>query len=99
VAVFLAEEMVEVERMTKKGLRTFDTRQAVLGLDVTPYDGGMRLDVILRHAVPAVRPDDVVSGLTRVASLELTDPVLVTRLAQGPWDEDARTIGDPLARG
>jgi radical SAM-linked protein len=99
VAVFLTEETVEVERMTKKGLRTFDTRQAVLGLDVTPYDGGMRLDVLLRHAVPAVRPDDVVSGLTRVASLELTDPVLVTRLAQGPWDEDARTIGDPLAGG
>ncbi|WP_283138282.1 TIGR03936 family radical SAM-associated protein [Rhizohabitans arisaemae] len=31
---FLAREQVEVERLTKKGMRRFDTRQAVVGLTV-----------------------------------------------------------------
>ena len=48
------------ERMTKKGLRDFDCRAAVLSLDGRPpTDGGPALELVLRHAEPAVRPDDV----------------------------------------
>ena len=55
-----------VERMTKKGLREFDCRAAVVALRGRARgDGDRRLDLVLRHAVPAVRPDDVLSGLPR----------------------------------
>ena len=39
VTTFLAAEEVVVQRMTKKGLRDFDSRAAVLGLDVVPVVG------------------------------------------------------------
>ena len=94
---FLARSSVTVERMTKKGLRSFDTRAAVLALLVTAYDAGSRLTVVLRHAVPAVRPDDVLTGLRQVGGLEDAGAPLVTRLAQGPFDEATGTIGDPLS--
>ena len=55
--------------MTKKGLRTFDSREAVLALGATSYDGGTALEVVLRHTEPAVRPDDVLTGLQRVGGL------------------------------
>jgi radical SAM-linked protein len=100
VAAFLASESVAVERMTKKGLRSFDSRAAVLDLGVTAYDGpppGTRLEVLLRHTVPAVRPDDVLTGLHRVGGLETTGAPLLTRLAQGPYDESSGTVGDPLS--
>jgi hypothetical protein len=78
-------------------LRSFDTRAAVLALQVTAYDAGSRLTVVLRHAVPAVRPDDVLTGLRQVGGLEDAGAPLVTRLAQGPFDEATGTIGDPLS--
>ena len=96
VARFLAEESVRVERMTKKGLREFDCRAAVVALGVTAGERGARLDLVLRHAVPAVRPDDVLAGLAAAAGLELGEAPLLTRLAQGPLDEATRTVGDPL---
>ena len=34
-------------------------------LDTPGRDGGARLDLVLRHAVPSVRPDDVLTGLAR----------------------------------
>jgi radical SAM-linked protein len=94
---FLARASVTVERMTKKGLRSFDSRAAVLALDVTTYDAGSRLTAVLRHTVPAVRPDDVLTGLRQVGGLEDAGAPLVTRLAQGPYDEANGTIGDPLS--
>jgi radical SAM-linked protein len=94
---FLGCASVTVERMTKKGLRSFDSRVAVLSLDVTTYDVGSRLTVVLRHMVPAVRPDDVLTGLRQVGGLEDAGAPLVTRLAQGPFDEATGTIGDPLS--
>ena len=99
IATFLATPEVSVERMTKKGLRSFDCRAAVVALAVreeTSYDGGSRLDLVLRHTVPAVRPDDVLSGLTEVAGLLPDGPALLTRLAQGPLDDATGEIGDPL---
>ena len=97
VAAFLAEESVAVERMTKKGLREFDCRAAVVSLGVEPREGGgSRLDLVLRHAVPAVRPDDVLSGIARIAGLQLAGAPLLTRIAQGPLDAEAGAVVDPL---
>lgn len=95
VATFLAAESVLVERMTKKGLREFDCRAAVVSLAAGPRDGGARLDLVLRHGVPAVRPDDVLSGLRATASFEAGRAPLLTRVAQGPLAADG-TVGDPL---
>jgi radical SAM-linked protein len=95
VAGFLAEEAVLVERMTKKGLRSFDCRAAVVTLVATPQGEGCRLDLVLRHTVPAVRPDDVLSGLRSSTDLDPGPAPLLTRLAQGPLTDDG-SVGDPL---
>jgi len=95
-AAFLAAEEVPVQRMTKKGLRDFDSRAAVLSLEVSAEGEGAVLDVLLRHLEPAVRPDDVLSGLVSVGGAELVGVPLLTRLAQGPLDEATGEIGDPL---
>jgi radical SAM-linked protein len=97
VTAFLAAPSVSVERMTKKGLRTFDSRAAVLALEVAAYDEGSRLVAVLRHTVPAVRPDDVLAGLREAGGLEEPGAPLVTRLQQGPLEEATGEIGDPLS--
>ncbi|MBL0747201.1 DUF2344 domain-containing protein [Nocardioides sp. G10] len=99
---FLAADEALVERMTKKGMREFDARAAVVSLSVladegaTGVDGRTTLDVVLRHGTPAVRPDDVLRGLTTVAGLETGQAPLMTRLSQGPLLADGE-VGDPLA--
>lgn len=127
VAAFEAAGEVLVERMTKNGVRTFDTRAAVTAIeagaaagstaafvshatghaaghapshaagdgvpagdsDVGEGDGHQErpcaiLRLVVRHLTPAVRPDDVLTGLGRVAGLVPPVPPQVTRLAQGP---------------
>ncbi len=96
VDAFLAVDSVPVERMTKKGLRTFDCREAVVALSTSPHPKGVELDLTLRHTVPAVRPDDVLTGLTAVAGLQTDGPPLLTRLQQGPLDPATGQVGDPL---
>jgi radical SAM-linked protein len=97
VTDFLAVDAVPVERMTKKGMRTFDCRAAVVALTAREREqGGTELDLTLRHTVPAVRPDDVLTGLGEVAGLRPDTPPLVTRLRQGPLDEATGEVGDPL---
>ena len=99
VARFLASEEALVERMTKKGMRTFDARGAVRSLVVLAEaegTGRTSLDVVLRHGTPAVRPDDVLRGLDAVAGLAAGEAPMMTRLAQGPLLESG-AIGDPLA--
>ena len=54
------------------------------------------LQVVVRHGVPAVRPDDVLAALTKVAGLVLPYPARVTRLAQGPLSADGWSVTDPL---
>lgn len=97
VRAFLDRPSVTVERMTKKGMRSFDSRAAVLALEAAAYDEGSRITIVLRHTVPAVRPDDVLAGLRDVGGLGDAGVPLVTRLAQGPLDESTGTIGDPLS--
>ena len=96
VVTFLAADEVLVERMTKKGLREFDCRGAVLSLKADDGERGSLLDLVLRHGVPAVRPDDVLNGLARTSDLAPDQTPLLTRLSQGPLDPDDGTIGDPL---
>jgi len=93
VEAFLAVDEVSVERMTKKGLRTFNCRGAVLSLGAD----GTQLDLLLRHEVPAVRPDDVLAGLRDVSALDVGEAPTLTRLAQGPLDPATGAVGDPLA--
>ncbi|VXB85260.1 TIGR03936 family radical SAM-associated protein [Nocardioides sp. AX2bis] len=103
VTDFLALESVPVERMTKKGLRTFDCRTAVLHLEVEDAEvdaagrPGSTLDLLLRHTVPSVRPDDVLTGIRSCSSLPLPDRVLLTRLAQGPLTPAEDGLEDPLS--
>ncbi|WP_307842325.1 TIGR03936 family radical SAM-associated protein [Streptomyces sp. RK75] len=123
---FLAAESVEVQRQTKKGLRSFDARAAVRSLTVAGQDDGQPtgqhaeadtaadaagstgtdrpgkgacaiLRLVVRHVTPAVRPDDVLSGLRATADLAPPVPAAVTRLAQGPLDEESGTVTDPFA--
>jgi len=89
---FLAEEEVLVERMTKKGLRQFDCRGAVVTLSAD----GAALDLVLRHVEPAVRPDDVVTGLRALTGFEPGPAPLLTRVAQGTLDPATGEISDPL---
>ena len=102
VEAFLAREEILVERMTKRGLRSFDCRGAVLRLTVAhepvPVATCAILQVVLRHGTPAVRPDDVLAGVLDVATLPVTGPALLTRLAQGPLIAASGTVDDPLAR-
>jgi radical SAM-linked protein len=97
VEAFLAADEISVERMTKKGLRTFDCRGAVRSMSVEAGERGSRIDVLLTHGVPSVRPDDVLTGLKTVSGLETVEGgVLLTRAGQGPILDDG-TLGDPLA--
>jgi radical SAM-linked protein len=97
IAEFLARTSVAVQRMTKKGLREFDARAAVLSLAVSAVAGGSEIDLVVRHTEPAVRPDDVVAGLRVVSDVGFDSAALVTRLAQGPWDAARSEIADPFA--
>jgi radical SAM-linked protein len=122
VEAFNTAETVEVQRMTKNGVRTFDARPAVASLQSTEkhrtqpatglgsdgaasvahHDGPTGrpcaiLRLVVRHVTPAVRPDDVLSGLRAVADLAPPVPAAVTRLAQGLLDEETGTVTDPLA--
>ncbi len=83
VAALLEVETLQVERMTKAGMRTFDARAAIVELRVVDE---ATVEVVTRHGVPLVRPDDVVQALGRLTpAFAPTDPPLLTRLAQGDW--------------
>ena len=94
VQKFLALEQAPVERLTSKGLRRMDARSAVVTLDVTDASDGSEaasgtttLRMVLRHVVPAVRPDDVLTALRDVSDVIPAAPSLITRLAQGSLGE------------
>ncbi|MCB0913631.1 MAG: TIGR03936 family radical SAM-associated protein [Propionibacteriaceae bacterium] len=92
VAELLTSDRVEVERMTKSGLRRFDVRAAVITLSA----GGNRIELVSVISEPLVRPDDLVQALHLIRpTLKTGVPPLVTRLEQGTWDGER--ILDPLA--
>lgn len=104
VAVFLAADEVLVERMMKQGMRSLDARQPVARLVVTRQSDApcevvappcAILDLVVRQVTPAVRPDDVLSGLRVVAGLEPPVPPRATRLAQGMLTPQGEIV-DPL---
>lgn len=99
VEVLLATDEVIVERMTKKGVRSFDARAAIQSAEVVDQPSGKSscaiLDVVLRHGSPSVRPDDVLAALHETSGLRVT-AALQQRLAQGPLDGEDGTVGDPL---
>jgi radical SAM-linked protein len=101
VTALLAQPEVSVERLTKDGRKSVDVRGPIVSAVVsqsqdTPSDQPRAiLDLVVRQATPAVRPDDVLSALRAVAGLALDVPPRVVRLAQGPLDEAGR-VGDPL---
>jgi radical SAM-linked protein len=102
VDALLAERHVEVERMMKAGPRRFDARGPVVRLaagagQTASGDPCAILRLVVRHATPAVRPDDVLTALRQVAGLTPPVPPLVTRLAQGPLERVSGQVGDPLA--
>ncbi|MDO5499884.1 MAG: TIGR03936 family radical SAM-associated protein [Propionibacteriaceae bacterium] len=91
VTALLDAGEVIVERLTKRGVRQFNAREAVIDLIVHPE----ALEVLTRHLVPLVRPDDVVQALTLVEPDLIIPPgVLLTRLEQG--ELNGSEIADPL---
>ncbi|MFL6158040.1 MAG: TIGR03936 family radical SAM-associated protein [Marmoricola sp.] len=104
VQQLLDTEEVTVERMTKKGLRTFDARASIAHLAARPGGGSGAdqescaiLQVVLRHGTPSVRPDDVLAALREISGISTSSAALSQRLAQGPLDLRTGTVGDPLA--
>jgi len=104
VKSFLDAAEVPVERMTKQGRRSFDARAAVTHIAVSeqsdlPSEAFAApcaiIDLVVRQVTPAVRPDDVLSGLRVVAGLEPPVPPRVTRLAQGTLTPQGEIV-DPL---
>ena len=99
VSMFLAADSVVVDRLMKDGIRKLDARAAVVSMGASRDEEQSlcaTLRVVVRHVTPAVRPDDVLSGLRIVADLVPPVPAEATRYAQGPLTESGE-VEDPLA--
>jgi radical SAM-linked protein len=104
LAAFMDQEQVLVSRLTKDGRREIDARGAVVWARATPIPPAVAVDeqeraileMVVRLATPAVRPDDVLAALASVAGLAPSAPPRAVRLAQGPLDDSGR-VGDPFA--
>lgn len=100
VSSFEQQDEILVERMMKRGPKTFDIRAAVVSLraESDPDEAACAiLDLVVRHGTPSVRPDDVLVGLRSACGLATGQTPIATRLAQGPLDPETGTVGDPLA--
>ncbi len=101
LASMLAATSVRVPRSTKSGRTEVDVREALISASVRDEspDGApcAILVAVVRHGTPSVRPDDVLTGLRDVAGLAPPVPPVATRLAQGPLDETAGAVVDPLS--
>ena len=103
VTAFLGADSVTVQRMTKKGLRDLDARAPVLSLAVVAAaPPTVTLELLIRHLVPAVRPDDVLAAMAALSGREPGGVPLLTRLEQGPLDlsdTGNAQVRDPLHLG
>lgn len=97
VRMVRAADTAPVTRLFKTGEKTFDILPALLRAEARAGEGCAILALVVRHATPAVRPDDVLTALRQVARFEAPITPRVVRLAQGPWDPDAAQVTDPLA--
>jgi len=101
VGRMLSVSSVLVPRTTKSGRTEVDVRAALISADVVnDHVNGAScaiLHMVVRHGTPSVRPDDVLAGLRDVAGFSPPVPPVATRLAQGPLDEEAGTVLDPLS--
>lgn len=98
VTDFLAQERVEVERMFKRGMKSYDARGPVeWARTEVDEDGCAILTMVVRHTTPAVRPDDVLSAITAATSFAPPRSPIATRLAQGIWSSETESVADPLA--
>ena len=95
---FLAEEVIEVERMFKRGMKSYDARGPVISAHTgVAEDGCAILTMVVRHTTPAVRPDDVLSAISAATSFAPPRSPIATRLAQGIWSSETESVADPLA--
>jgi radical SAM-linked protein len=93
----LAVDEVQVERLTKNGMRKINVRPAVVSAEVSGINEAYGiLELVVLQLTPAVRPDDVLGALRVVAALEPPVPAKATRMAQGVLD-DSGGLSDPLA--
>jgi radical SAM-linked protein len=90
-AALLARGEATVTRMTKRGVREFDVREAITSLSAD----GSSLTIVLRHLTPLVRPDDVLTALTLYGELRPARAPMVARMRQGQLLTDG-SIGEPL---
>ncbi len=101
VDVFLESEQVMVSRLLKEGRREIDARAPIVSIGVSGVSGDADgagcaiLDLVVRQASPAVRPDDVLAALGLLTGLALVAPPIAVRVAQGTL-EDSGVIGDPF---
>ncbi|WP_405780801.1 TIGR03936 family radical SAM-associated protein [Streptomyces sp. NBC_00859] len=99
VRTFDARSAVADLRVVRAGADEGGASGGADGAEPVNRPGGERcaiLRLVVRHVTPAVRPDDVLSGLHVVADLAPPVPAAVTRLAQGLFDEESGTVTDPL---
>lgn len=107
VDALLASERVEVTRTFKTGPKTFDARSAIveavvlddrMGVATATESGPYAiLRLVVQHATPVVRPDDILTALRSVADFESAVSPMVTRRAQGPLQAAPAGVADPLA--
>lgn len=102
VTTFMGRTELLVTRMTKSGAREFDVRQAVLASQVTtvPVSADVPRELVrwtmtIQHTTPAVRPNDVMTGLVDLTGLAIARPPLMTRLVQGTLGPGP-VVGDPF---
>jgi radical SAM-linked protein len=104
VDVLLSDPPVVFSRVTKSGRKDVDLAAPWLSHEVlsgkpTLGESCAILRVVVRHVIPAVRPDDVLAVLVERTDLAAPSSALITRLAQGPLLESSGMPGDPLAQG
>ncbi len=97
----LAAEQLLVERVTKSGRKELDVRASISGMRIRGNPQSQLpcaiIDLVLTHATPSVRPQDVLAALWRVGNIAPPKPPRVTRLAQGLLAAGAWDVSDPLA--